>query len=249
MNLEGNTILITGGGSGIGLGLAEAFHKRGNRVIIGGRRRDVLDRATDANPGMEAVTLNTADPASVQAAANQILKNHPKLNVVINNAGIQRVFDYATHAPDEAELSEEIDTNIKGVLRLVSAFLPHLKEQHGAAIVNVSSGLAFVPIARFPIYCATKAFVHSFTMSLRQQLRNTGIQVIELAPPWVATDLDARQKTIHEGMQPMPLADFIAAAMEDLGSDSQELPVAGAKFLYSSGVSEQVQDTFRRINA
>jgi uncharacterized oxidoreductase len=133
---------------------------------------------------------------------------------------------------------------------MTNAFLPHLKTMPYSAIVNLSSGLAFLPIARYPIYCATKAFVHSFTMSLRYQLKGSSVHVVELAPPWVATELDAKHTTptVHEGMSPMPLPEFIAAAMQELASDREELPVAGAKFLYSSGVSEKAAAVFEQIN-
>ena len=251
MNLQGNTIFITGGGSGIGRGLAEAFHQPGNKVVIGGRRRDVLKQTLAANPGMEAIVLDTKSSESIQSAAASVVRSHPALNVVVNNAGVQRVIDFAAETPlDASAFAEEIDTNINGVLRVTAAFLPHLKSQPEATLINVSSGLAFLPIARFPIYCATKAFVHSFTMSLRHQLKGNNVRVIELAPPWVGTDLDALHKAPipNEGMQPMQLKDLIAAAMQDLGSDADELPVAGAKFLYNAGISDKATAVFAQLN-
>lgn len=251
MKLEGNTLLITGGGSGIGRGLAEAFHKLGNKVIIGGRREAVLRNTAAANAGMEFVVLDTTDPESIRAAALHVTARFPELNVVVNNAGVQRVLDFASDEPiNEKAAAEEIETNIYGVLRVTQAFLPHLKTRQSSTIINISSGLAFVPLAMYPVYCATKAFVHSFSMSLRHQLESTSVNVIELAPPWVATELDAThaKPTFHDGMRPMPLPDFIAAAMEELKSNGQELPVAGAKFLYSSGISERAAAVFEQIN-
>lgn len=251
MNLQGNTVFITGGGSGIGRGLAEAFHKLGNRVIIGGRRREILDQTVAANPGMDAIVLDTAKQESIRDAASDLTGKYSDLNVVVNNAGVQRVHDFAAEAPvDQAAIAEEVDTNIYGVLRVTSAFLPHLKSQPAATIINISSGLAYMPLARYPVYCATKAFVHSFTMSLRQQLKKTGVRVVELAPPWVATDLDARHAdpTAHEGFSPMPLSGFIVAAMKELSSDAEELHVAGAEFLYTSGISEQAPTVFAQMN-
>jgi uncharacterized oxidoreductase len=251
MNLQGNTVFITGGGSGIGRGLAEAFSKLGNKVIIAGRRSEALQRTCAANPGMEFVTLDASKPESIRAVADEVICRYPDLNVVINNAGVQRVFDFVADTPlEEADMREEVDTNIYGVLRMTTAFLPHLKTKASATILNVSSGLAFVPIARFPIYCATKAFVHSFSVSLRHQLKNTNVRVVELAPPWVKTDLDAQHpvRTVHEGMSPMPLPDFIAAAMQELSSDAEELPVAGARFLYGAGVGERFAAVFEQIN-
>jgi len=252
MQMTGSTIFITGGGSGIGRGLAEAFHKLGNKVIIGGRRREVLTETVAANLGMEYVVLDTKRAESIRPAAKEVTSRWPKLNVVINNAGVQRVENFAEAPVDEREFEQEIDTNIYGVLRVTNAFLPHLKQQPSATLINVSSGLAFMPLAQFPVYCATKAFVHSFTMSLRHQLRGTSVRVVELAPPWVKTELDAQhQISVPTGsnMGPMPLADFIAAAMHDLASNADELPVAGAKFLYSAGVSEKAKDVFREMNS
>lgn len=251
MNMTNNVILITGGGSGIGRGLAEAFHKLGNQVVIGGRRREILKQTAAANPGMGFVVLDTTNPRSIQESASEVTRRYPALNVVINNAGVQRVFDFTKpETVDAAGMREEVGTNVFGVIDMVTAFLPHLLAQPSATIINLSSGLAFVPIALYPVYCATKAFVHSFTMSLRHQLRNTNVGVIELAPPWVKTELDAAHATptTHEGMSPMPLADFIAAAMADLGTGGVELPVAGARFLYNGGVSEKAAEVFARIN-
>ncbi len=251
MNTTGSTILITGGGSGIGRGLAEAFHRLGNRVIIAGRREAVLREAAAANPGMEFIALDTSNAESISKAAEELQTRFPSLNVVINNAGVQRVLDFSKEGGyDDAAAQEEIQTNISGILRMVSAFLPQLKRQPSATIVNLSSGLAFVPMARFPVYCATKAFVHSFTMSLRHQLQGTSVRVVELAPPWVKTDLDATHSspTVHEGMSPMPLKDFIAAAMQELATDEDELKVAGAKFLYAGGISDKLYATFEQIN-
>jgi uncharacterized oxidoreductase len=251
MRTTGNTILITGGGSGIGRGLAEAFHKLGNHVIIGGRRHEVLEQTARANPGMEFLILDTTDRMSIQAAADQVTARFPELNVIINNAGVQRVIDFAADQPvDEGSVAEEINTNVLGVIGMVSAFLPHLKRTPAAVIINVSSGLAFVPIARFPVYCATKAFIHSFSMSLRHQLRDTGVRVVELAPPWVATELDSAHapQATNTGVKPMPLEAFINAAMVELASDSEELPVAGAKFLHSGGVGEKAAVTFAQLN-
>jgi uncharacterized oxidoreductase len=251
MNLHGNTVFITGGGSGIGRGLAEAFHKLGNKVIIGGRRRDVLEQTIAANPGMHGIVLDTRDAESIKSAATDVVRDFPELNVVINNAGVQRVFNFAADAPEAEAFADEVDTNINGVLRVTTAFLPQLKSRPSATLINVSSGLAFIPLVRYPVYCATKAFVHSFTMSLRQQLKNTSVRVLELAPPWVATDLGAghTDATAHSGMSPMPLADFIAATMQELGTDEQELKIAGAKFLYGAGVGEQAQTVFARMNS
>jgi uncharacterized oxidoreductase len=242
--MTGNTIFITGGGSGIGGGLARAFHELGNHVIVGGRRREVLEKT-----GLDFVVLDTRDRASIASAATEVTGRFPELNVVINNAGVQRQHDFSKSV-DEGTIADEIQTNIMGVIGITTEFLPHLKGKAEATIVNVSSGLAFVPMARFPVYCATKAFVHSFTISLRHQLRNTGVRVIEVAPPWVESELGAGHSTFvaEPGRGPMPLDAFIAASMQDLASDREELAVAGAKFLYNAGVGEKAAVVFGQMN-
>jgi uncharacterized oxidoreductase len=251
MQLQGNTLLITGGSSGIGKGLAEAFHRRGNKVIIAGRRERPLKDVCGANPGMSYALLDVTNPADVQTAARDITARFPDLNCVINNAGVQRTQDFASDEPlDERGLLEEVNTNLLGVIRCCAGFVPHLKSRPRAVLVNVSSGLAFVPLARFPVYCATKAAVHSFTVSLRRQLRGTGVRVIELIPPYVATELDRATRTTrdHDGPQPMPLGAFIEEAMKELASGADELPVAGAKLLYNTGTTDMAATVFERMN-
>jgi uncharacterized oxidoreductase len=244
MRMTGNTILITGGGSGIGGGLARAFHELGNRVIVAGRRREVLEKT-----GLDFVCLDTRDRRAIEAAVGEVTGRFPELNVVINNAGVQRRHDFSASV-DEAAIAEEIETNILGVIGVTAAFLPHLKSKESSTIINVSSGLAFVPMAQFPVYCASKAFVHSFTVSLRRQLQETSVRVIEVAPPWVATDLGGPGVFVPApGRGPMALDVFIAAAMKDLASDAEELPVAGARYLHSSGVGERFAAAFEQMNS
>jgi uncharacterized oxidoreductase len=194
MKMHSNTMFITGGGSGIGKGLAEAFHKLGNQVIIAGRREDVLKNTCAANPGMSYAVLDAANAASIRSVAESVTSKFPALNCVINNAGVQRYVNFSGNKPlDEKAMQEEIDTNLLGTIRGCAAFLPHLRTKEQATIINVSSGPALVPLSIFPVYCATKAAVHSFTLSLRHQLRDTKVTVIELIPPYVATDLGGPQ--------------------------------------------------------
>jgi uncharacterized oxidoreductase len=189
MKTSGNTILITGGGSGIGRGLAESFHARGNRVIIAGRRQSALDEVTRANPGMASLVLDVENPAAIRDFAARLTKEHPALNVVVHNAGIMRLENLTAPNFNVADAEATITTNLLGPIRLNAALLPHVMKQPAATIMTVTSGLAFIPLAGFPTYNATKAAVHSYTESLRFQLRNTKVEVIELPPPYVQTEL------------------------------------------------------------
>lgn len=230
MNLAGHTVLITGGGTGIGAGLAAAFHEAGSKVIIGGRREKELTAMTARYPGMERVSLDVCDEDSIRAAVIRLEPRHPRLDILVNNAGIQSVADFAFRAPATAQLDAEIDTNFRGLVHMTAAVLPILKRQFmGAWIVNVSSGLHFIPMASMPVYCATKAAVHSFTVSLRHQLRTSPIRVVELVPPAVRTALDASGKPSehHE----MPVEDFVPLAMVGLKADRAEILVGGARRL------------------
>jgi uncharacterized oxidoreductase len=226
MKLTGNTVFITGGGSGIGRGLAEALHKRGNQVIISGRRKGRLGETAKANPGMQFVELDVQDPANIAAVAKKLIQDYPKLNVLINNAGIM-LPDNAAGQVDEAVLVPTITTNLLGPIRMTSALIEHFKNQPQATVINVTSGLAFVPLAMTAVYSATKAALHSYSMSMRHKLRGTSVKVLELAPPWVRTDL----MNSKEAAQAMPLDEFINETMNALGTDSDEVLVERVKIL------------------
>jgi len=226
MKLSGNTVFITGGTSGIGRSLAEALHKRGNQVIISGRRKRHLAEVTKANPGMQSLELNVEDPASIASVAKKLIAEYPKLNVLINNAGIMQIDD-AAGAIDEAVLVSTVTTNLLGPIRMTSALIEHLKKQPAATVINVSSGLAFVPLAITAVYSATKAAIHSYTQSMRYKLKGTSVRVLELIPPWVQTDL------LNSKNEPraMPLAAFIEEAVTVLGTDAEEVMVERVKML------------------
>jgi uncharacterized oxidoreductase len=210
MKMTGNTILITGGGSGIGRGLAEAFHALGNQVIISGRRQGALDEVTAANPGMDSLPLDIADKAGIVAFAEEVRAKFPALNVLINNAGIMRMEDVtAPSALDIAE--EEVATNLLGTIRMSVALLPQLLAQPESTLITVSSGLAFVPAAGAATYCATKAAIHSYSLSLREQLAGTSVSVVEIAPPYVQTELLGPQQATDP--KALPLADFLRETM------------------------------------
>lgn len=223
MRMTDNTILITGSTSGIGRGLAEAFHKLGNTVIVAGRRKALLDEVVAANPGMHAVELDIADPDSIHRAAARLIADFPQLNVLVNNAGIMP-FDDAAGSIDEATMLSTVTTNLLGPIRLTSALIGHLKAQPRATIINNTSVLAYTPLAQTAVYSATKAALHSYTLSQRFMLRDTTVRVQEIAPPWVNTDL------IKKGDDPraMPLDAFIEQTMTGLTSDKEEVVVESA---------------------
>lgn len=231
MKLTGRTVLITGGGSGIGGGLARAFHERGNKVIITGRREQTLKDFAARFPGMEAFTMDVANEADVERLFAVMSEKFPTLDVLINNAGILQTKDFTHPEKLAAHLFDEIDTNLKGLLRMTTVFLPLLSKQKEASLINISSGLAYVPLSISPIYCATKAAVHSFSMSLRHQLRATPVQVIEIVPPGVKTDLGKTPGEKDPEYPMMPLDKFIDQTMNALASGAGELPIGQAKML------------------
>ncbi len=246
MKMQGNTILITGGGSGIGRGLAESFHHLGNQVVIAGRRRRVLDEVIAANPGMEAITFDAANDASIRAFARSVCKQFPSLNVLVNNAGIQ-IPEHLMRQPEElTDVEAMVTTNLLGPIRLTAALLPHLGRQENAAILNVTSGLAFVPGAFVPTYSATKAAMHSYTLSLRYQLQGR-IQVLEIIPPYVQTDLGP-----NHGRDPraMPLDEFVGETIALLRDNpaATEIVVERAKSLRFALESGQFEQAFEQLN-
>jgi uncharacterized oxidoreductase len=228
MKMTGNTILITGGGSGIGRDLARRFRALGNTVIVAGRRKEALEETTAGGDRMHAMILDIEDPEAITAFAERVVAEHPALNVLINNAGIMRR-ENLTRTRDLRDAEETIATNLLGPVRLTNALIEHLAGRPNAAIVNVSSGLAFVPLSGTPTYSATKAAIHSYTVSLREQLKGR-VEVIELAPPAVQTELTPGQSTRGEYM---PLVAFIDEVMTLFGQEStpREILVEQVGFL------------------
>jgi uncharacterized oxidoreductase len=247
MKITGNTILVTGGNAGIGRALAEALHARGNRVIVAGRRQEAIDEVVAANPGMAGLRLDVADPNSIPDAAERLAANHPDLNVVIQNAGIMKAEKMTADRYDLADAEATIATNLLGPIRLTAALLPQLRRNTPATVMTVSSGLASVPLAFTPTYCATKAAIHSWSQSLRRQLADTGIDVVELVPPQVATDLMPGQA---EDPNAMPLDAFIAEVMGLLESqpDAHEILVDRVKFLRMAERENRYDQTYETLN-
>jgi uncharacterized oxidoreductase len=246
MKRTGNTILITGGGSGIGRGLAEALQAQGNQVIIAGRRKAALEETAAANPGMKFLTLDIEDPAAIKTFATQAAAEFPALNVMINNAGIMRPEDLLAQQDDLADAEAIVSTNLLGPIRLTAALLPLLRKQSHSTIINVSSGLAFVPLALTPTYSATKAAVHSYTCSLRYQLKDTTTEVLEIIPPYVQTEL----MNGAEDPRAMPLKDYIAETMELLNTQPTPAEICvknvhGLRFAAENGKFDAV---FKGLN-
>ena len=247
MKSSGNTILITGGGSGIGEALAHRFHDAGNTVIIAGRRQDALDAAAHGRANIHTMTIDVESAEGVADFAKRVIAAHPALNVLINNAGIMR-FEPLDRSRDLADAEATIATNLLGPIRLINALIDHLTAQPDAAIVNVTSGLAFVPLVDTPTYNATKAAIHSYLMTLRQQLRGTSTSVVELVPPYVQTHLMGE----HQANDPraMPLEAFIAEVMDILTNEPNvaEVVVKGCEPLRFAAENGNLATMFQTVN-
>jgi uncharacterized oxidoreductase len=249
MHVSGNTILITGGTSGIGRALAEVFHRRGNQVIVAGRRLHLLNEITAAHPGMHGMQLDVEDPRALEVFAGRLQEQFPELNVLINNAGISRREDLTADTVDISAARSIINTNILGVLHLTAALLPTLKQRPHSTIITTTSGLGFVPFAPFPTYCASKAFLHSWLQSLRFQLRETCVEVLELVPPYVRTELSGP----HQATDPhaMPLADYVTEVMQlldDPNLSGGEILVQRAQALRWAGKNGDYERIFTANN-
>ena len=247
MHVKGNTILITGGATGIGLALAEAFVEAGNKVIICGRRENRLAEAKKKVPALYTRKCDVTIEADRKALFDWIKTDFKDLNMLVNNAGIQKTADFTRGAKELEKAGDEITTNLTAPIRLTALFTPLLMKQKAAAIFNVSSGLGFVPIAMMPVYCATKAGLHSFTVSLRYQLRDTSIKVFEIIPPAVETELGREEGETEPGfpgVKPVVVSD---AVMKALADDQFEIPAGDAKGLVE-GSCKDFQGTFDNLN-
>ncbi|WP_342320575.1 SDR family NAD(P)-dependent oxidoreductase [Kosakonia sp. BYX6] len=249
MNMSGNTLLITGGTSGIGRALAQAFHARGNQVIITGRRQALLDEMVQANPGMAGFRLDVGDDAMLAELSSWVRLRFPALNVLIANAGISRTEDM-TRDNWQANVAEDIiTTNILGVIRTVAALLPVLKTQTNAIIMATSSALAFVPKADFPSYCASKAFLHTWLVCLRHQLRHLPIEVLELSPPYVQTALTGEEQISDPRAMPLPAyVDEVLTLLESQQHPGGEILLARDKPRRWAEKDGTFEALFRAVN-
>jgi uncharacterized oxidoreductase len=228
MQISGNTILITGGATGIGLALARAFRERGNEVILCGRRADKLATAREEVPN---VHVHVADVASAESRAELVAwieREHPSTNVLVNNAGVQHRIDLRSTDELREKAEEEVAINLLAPLYLTAMLLPQLMRQRAAAVMNVTSGLAFAPLAHMPVYCATKAALHSATMSLRHQLRDTSVRVFEVIPPLVRSELGAYHRPPHMNDIAMTAEAAAADVLRAFEADELELAIGGA---------------------
>jgi uncharacterized oxidoreductase len=248
MKITDNTVFIPGATSGIGLELALALHAKGNTVIVGGRRTELLERIPAEHPGISAVQIDISDPASIRTAAQRVLAEHPSVNVLIAMAGVMRVEDW--HRPESfLESAEEIvTTNVLGPIRLIANFIEHLQAQPEATIVTVSSGLAFAPLKVTPSYNASKAAIHMLSESIRLQLADTRVAVKELQPPAVRTDLMPGQQ---ESDFAMPLKDFVdeVVALLETQPDATEIQVERVKFLRYGEARGDYDEVVATLNA
>jgi len=245
MKISGNTILITGGGSGIGAALARRFHDAGNVVIIAGRRQVALDAAAEGRPNIHTMALDVESAEGVADFAARVLASFPALNVLINNAGIMR-FEALDHARDLSDAEATITTNLLGPIRLTNALIDHLVAQPDSAIVNVTSGLAFVPLVDTPTYNATKAAIHSYTIAMRDALAGK-VEVIELAPPAVQTGLTPGQES-RQGYQPLDeFADEVMALFAQQPTPP-EILVQRVAFLRNAEREGRFDETFQQLN-
>jgi uncharacterized oxidoreductase len=246
MKTTGNTIFITGGTSGLGLGLALRFHALGNQVVIGGRRKELLDQIAAEHPGIGTVVIDVDDPASIQAAYDEVTTRYPGLDALLTMSGVMRPENLLD--PEHLDTAEAvITTNLLGTMRTVARFTPYLVTKPAATILTVSSGLAFTPLAITPTYNATKAAIHSYTQSLRLQLAETGVQVIELIPPHVATSLMGQQ----DNPNAMPVEDFLTETMDILATqpDVEEVTVQRVGFLRDSERENRFAEAVAVLNA
>jgi uncharacterized oxidoreductase len=248
MNVTRNTVLITGGATGIGFSIAEEFAKSGNEVIICGRREEKLKEAKTKLPQIHTKICDVSKPKDREELFSWVNSNFKGINILVNNAGVQRMIDFKKGIAELAKHENEVDINLSSTIQLSAYFIPTFMERKESAIINVSSGLAFIPLAMMPIYCATKAAMHSFSISLRHQLKDTPVKVFEIIPPTVDTELDkgtrAQRNMTYRGIHPSEVA---TATMKALAADEFECAVGQAQGLMDASRTA-FNEQFSRMN-
>ncbi|MGW1476138.1 SDR family oxidoreductase [Streptomyces olivaceus] len=248
MDISGNTVFIPGSTSGIGLALALRLQARGNTVIVGGRRAELLERIAAEHPGLDTVRIDTTDPASITAAAKQVLAAHPDLNVLVTMAGVMHAEDWHDPASFLATAESTVVTNVLGPIRLIAAFVEHLRTRPDATVMTVSSGLAFAPLKITPSYNASKAAIHMLSESVRLQLADTSVKVVELEPPSVRTALlPGHEDNEHA----MPLDEFVTEVVDliETRPDAKEIQVERVKVLRYGEARGDYDQVVEALNA
>jgi uncharacterized oxidoreductase len=249
MELSGNCVLITGGATGIGYAMAEAFLTAGNEVIICGRRKERLLAAQRRHPDLRITVANVADDAGRRHLVEWVTANFPAVNILVNNAGVQRDIDFTKGIDEFLAGENEIAVNLEAPIVLSGLFIPHLTGKKEAAIINVSSGLGFVPAARMPVYSATKAGLHAFSLALRHQLLKLGIKVFEVVPPAVDTELNPEGRTTRGHFKPdLKPGEFVGAVMQGLQNDQYEIGYGMSEGFIKASRAE-LDKSFRQMNS
>ncbi len=246
MKTSGNTILITGGGTGIGLALAESFASKGNQILVCGRRNEKLEQVKEKIPGSEFFQCDLTKQNEREALHDWAVSNFSELNILVNNAGIQRRMDFK-RGVSALEGEDEIEINLKAPVHLTALFTPDLMKREESAIINVSSGLGFVPLAMFPVYCSTKAAIHLFSVSLRHQLKDTSVKVFEVIPPIVDTELDHGTRDKSAADRSIPPSEVAIATLKGMEENDFEIAVGMAENL-RAGSKQNFDEVFKGMN-
>jgi len=249
MEMSGNTVLITGGATGIGFALAEHFLKAKNEVVICSRRNEKLAEAKNRHPEFHIKTCDVAEDRDRRELVDWVTREYPKLNILVNNAGIQRDIDFTKGAEDFLSGESEIEINLEAPIVLTGMLIPFLTGKPAAAVINVTSGLGFIPAARMPVYSATKAGLHAFSMALRHQLQKTGVKVFEVVPPAVDTDLNPKGRAARGNFKAGLLPDaYVASVMNGIRNDVFEIGYGMTEGALKASRAE-LDAMFRQMNS